>query len=131
MTKELPVLYRGVSKGIRYTGFDWRAFLYLTDDLETAAIYGRAGTTRRAVIRSAIDVLDADAPSVRDVERAENPRAFALGEGIDAIWNRSGHWQGKVHPHEFIVFSRVPVGYEALTKKEREFANRIKSYFPR
>lgn len=124
----LPTLYRGVSRGIKYTGFDWHAKTYLTSHLETAAIYGRLGTTRRALIQVDLDVADAGDTVVRDIERAANPSRRAKALGIDAVWNASGQWIGKVHPYEFIVFANVPIRYAPLTRDEQEFVDRVKSY---
>lgn len=123
-------LYRGVSEAgsIQYTGFNWHAATYLTDDLETAAIYGRFGKTQRASVPSGLNVLLADDPQVREMETAENPAAKARELGVQAIWNHTGSWVGKTHPHEFIMFDSSGVTYSPLSGEEQEKAERIKGY---
>jgi len=124
----LPVLYRGISSGIKYTGFNWQAKLYLTDDLETAAIYGRFGTTQRIIIPSSLNVIKADNNIVRDIEMSRHSAKRAKELGVQAIWNDTNTWVGKVHPHEFILFDSTKAQSAPLTKTEQVIVDRIKSY---
>jgi hypothetical protein len=122
------VLYRGVSTGVRYTGFDWHANTYLTDDLETAAIYGRNGTTTR-VTPPKVPVTLADDPKVREIEGSPDRKQAAETLGVKAIWNPTARWVGKVHPHEYILFDDAPVKTAPLTKPEQVRAVAVKDMF--
>ena len=121
-----PVLYRGISLGIKYTGFNWHANMYLTDDLETAAIYGRFGKTQRIIIPSSLNIVKADHNIVRDIEASYHPEKKAKELGVQAIWNDTNTWVGKVHPHEFILFDSTKAQSAPLTKTEQIVADRIR-----
>jgi len=124
-----PQLYRGVSPSVKYTGYNWHANVYLTDDLESAAIYGRFGETYRAQVPDLI-VVKADDDRVRDIEGSAHPEKRAMELGIQAVWNDSSFKVGKVFPHEFIVFDpHTQTSFSALTKPEQIKANRIKEIF--
>ena len=124
-----PQLYRGVSPSVKYTGYNWHANVYLTDDLESAAIYGRFGETYRAQVPDLI-VMKADDDRVRDIEGSAHPEKRAMELGIQAVWNDSSFKVGKVFPHEFIVFDpHTQTSFSALTKPEQIKANRIKEIF--
>ena len=122
---QVPQLYRGFSAGVKYIGFDWRASTYLTDDFETAAIYGRLGKVQRASFAGDVDAVFANDPIVRRIEESPNPALEAERLGVQVIWNQSASWEGKVHPHELVVFTPGIVKFKPLTKPEQIRASRI------
>lgn len=128
MLRIAPLLYRGFSPAgtMKYTGFNWDAFTYLTDNLELASIYGRFGETKRAVVPSSLIVTLADDPVVQDIQAAANPSQRAKELGVQAVWNPTGRWVGKVHGHEFIVFDKVAIRFSPLTKAEQAKAEHVK-----
>jgi hypothetical protein len=121
-TTRVPQLYRGTSPGVRYTGFDWKAETYLTDDFETAAIYARLGRIERATLTGDARLVLAEDVLVRSIEEASNPADAARGLGVDVVWNPSSRWVGRVHPHEFIVFVPSLIRFDPVTKAEQKRA---------
>jgi len=120
-----PQLYRGTSPDIRYTGFNWKADTYLTDDFETAAIYGRLGQVERATLVADANVVLAEDALVRTIEKSSNPARTARDLEVEVIWNPSSQWVGCVHPHEVIVFASRLVRFGPVTKAERQRAAKI------
>jgi hypothetical protein len=125
MAMQYPQLYRGTSEGVRYTGFDWKAATYLTDDFETAALCGRFGRIERATPVGDINTYLAEDALVRKIEKAANPARVALNHDVQAIWNPSSQWIGRVHPHEFVVFMSGLFRFEPITKTEQRRAEKI------